>query len=187
MQKTVRVVRTEVTKAGKTDRIVLHHTNLDGSTYKAGTPDKIGALAVKLDDASRNTVLAAKAGDTLAIEMLKEGDYWNLTKVAVGSSGTYASHTATTQTKKPFDDVGVKVGAARNQSIAILSATKGSKFTLDDVDALAYEIVIRQAKQEDNIRNNTNPAEANRETTSVGTFDDDDNTFFGVSSNQMQD
>jgi hypothetical protein len=57
-----------------------------------------------------------------------------------------------TTSSKPFDDTGIKVGAARNQAIAFLSATKGKAFSLDDVDATAYEIVKRQAVQEENVR-----------------------------------
>ncbi len=177
MQKTVRLARdVEIVKAGQTDRVVLHYTGLDGSSYTPGTPDRIGALAVQLDAETLATVKGAKSGQILNIEMTKTDKYWNLTKATVGSSGTFVTHTSAPRppAKKPFDDVGVKVGASRNQAIAFLSATKGTKFTLDDVDTLAYEIVIRQAKQEDNVRNTVL---ASREAVSVGSLDDSDSFF----------
>lgn len=186
MQKTVRVVSTEVTKAGKTDRVVLHHTNLDGSSYKPGTPDKIGNLAVKLDDVSRSTVLGAKAGDVLDIELTKDGNFWNLIK-ATASSGATPAPTFTQAAKKPaFDDVGVKVGAAANRAVQVLAATKGAKFTLDDVDAMTYEILVRQQRVEDNTRAGVNPV-VNTATSDndAKAFEDDD--FFGTSSSQLQE
>lgn len=60
-----------------------------------------------------------------------------------------------------WDQTGIKVGAARNQAIAFLSATKGKSFTLDDVDEVAYEIVARQAKQEEVVRSGNNSYEIN--------------------------
>lgn len=181
MQKTVKVVAVESAKAGKTDRIVFHYTDLNGGSYTPGTPDKIGALAVKLDPDSLKvfTSLKDKAtdkkqttggwyysglSDVITIEMVKDDKYWNLTKASTASASNSGSSTQQQQpAKKPFDDVGVKVGASRNQAIAILGSFKsGGKGTLveylNEVDALSYEIVVRQAAQEDNVRAGTNPA-----------------------------
>ena len=77
--KTVKVIEIETVKGGKADRIVLHYVGTDGTTWK------IGALAAKLDTTSRTALLAAKPGDSITIEMIKDGAYWNLTRV--GSDG----------------------------------------------------------------------------------------------------
>jgi hypothetical protein len=157
--KVVKVSQIEKVKAGKTDRIVLHYEMLDGP--KKGEVWKIGALAIKLPDASRTALKDAKVGDNVEITMEKDGNYWNLTEVKAADANTTTTqktsqqHT-TTQTKAPFDNVGVKVGAARNQAIAYLAAT-GMKFTLDTVDDVAYEIISRQQIQEDNVRAGNNP------------------------------
>lgn len=163
MKKTVKVNKVESVKAGKTDRIVLHYEVLDGP--KKGEVWKIGALKVKLDESSRNSLKGAE-GDLRDITIEKDGNYWNLMKVeSVGSAPAQAprssggsSNTTYKAASKPFDDVGIKVGAARNQAIAYLSATKGKSFTLDDVDATAYEIVERQSAQEATVRAGNNPA-----------------------------
>ena len=175
MQKQIKVV--EVV-SGQKGRIDLVHTELDGSTFKQGQNNKVGTLASKLDADSTATLRAAKAGDTLSIEITKEGNFWNLTKAAAGNSRAPTGQSnAPQQKKEPFDTVGVKVGAARNQAIAYLSATKGTKFTLEDVDVVAYEIVVRQQAQEDAIRSNENPFSAVKEPASVGSFDDTDEFF----------
>jgi hypothetical protein len=164
MKKTIKVNKVESLKSGKVDRVVLHYEVLDGP--KKGEVWKIGALKVKLDEASRN-LLTGSEGDLRDITIEKDGNYWNLTKVeATGSMSTQSSgeynksttNSTKTASSKPFDDVGIKVGAARNQAIAYLSATKGTKFTLDDVDATAYEIVERQSAQEATVRAGNNPA-----------------------------
>lgn len=163
MKKTVKVSKVETLKAGKVDRIVLHYEVLDGP--KKGEVWKIGALGVKLDDPTRNNLKAASPGDIVDITMEKDGNYWNLTKVedvgntaSAPSTGGYTKPATTSYSKPAYDDTGVKVGAARNQAIAYLSATKGTKFTLDDVDATAYEIVERQGAQEATVRAGNNPA-----------------------------
>lgn len=164
MKKTVKVSKVETLKAGKVDRIVLHYEVLDGP--KKGEVWRIGALGVKLDESSRNKLKAAQPGDVVDITIEKDGNYWNLTKVeSTGSASAQApqspagsSNTTYKAASKPYDDTGVKVGAARNQAIAYLSATKGKAFTLDDVDATAYEIVERQSAQEATVRAGNNPA-----------------------------
>lgn len=157
MKKTVKVDKVESLKAGKTDRLVLHYEVLDGP--KAGEVWKIGALAVKLDDASRSKLKTAQPGDTIDVTIEKDGNYWNLTKVEdVGTTAAVKQQSTNKTSNNQYDTTGVKVGAARNQAIAFLSATKGKAFTLDDVDATAYEIVERQSTQEDAVRAGNNPA-----------------------------
>lgn len=182
MKKTVRVSKVESVKAGKTDRIVLHYEVLDGP--KKGEVWKIGALKVKLDESSRNSLKGAE-GDLRDITIEKDGNYWNLMKVEGAGSAPTQTQSTTTNLKhnaetirKAFDDTGIKVGAARNQAIAYLSATKGKAFTLDDVDATAYEIVERQAAQEETVRSGNNPAkpEALAEQAQQQAYSDDEVT-----------
>jgi len=160
MRKTVKVSSVESLKAGKTDRIVLHYEVLEGP--KKGEVWKIGALAVKLDNETRAKLKTAKAGDIVDITIEKDGNYYNLTKVEDASSASVNQQpNKNSSTKSTSNDdhlIGIKVGVARNQAIAYLAATKGSKFTLDDVDATAYEIVERQAAQEATVRAGNSPA-----------------------------
>lgn len=157
MKKTVKVNKVETVKAGKVDRIVLHYEVLDGQ--KKGEVWKIGALAIKLDESTRGKLKTVKPGDIVDITMEKDGNYWNLTKVEDGDTSSVASAGSPVKSAtRAYDDTGVKVGAARNQAIAYLSATKGKAFTLDDVDATAYEIIERQAAQELTVRAGNNPA-----------------------------
>ena len=157
MSQTVTVQSIDITPAGKTKRIVLNYKNSKGEARK------IGALEVKLDETSRSVLSKSHPGDTVVIDMAKEGEYWNLTKVtdvtSFVSSSPNNSSVSTSYAKKSntYDDTGVKVGASRNQAIAYLAATMGCNFTLDDVDRVAYEIVNRQAAQEANVRAGTTP------------------------------
>jgi hypothetical protein len=72
-----------------------------------------------------------------------------------------------------YDDTGVKVGAARNQAIALLGI-KGfadklapeSTFNLNHVDDLAYEIIKRQAAMEERVRNEGKQSESELKTES---------------------
>ncbi len=175
MLQDVTVTKVEDKKAGRTDRVVLHYSSAktNGATWE------IGALIVKLDSSSREILqkLRDKApvkkdtgvsklyeglNDLATIETNKVDGYWNLITIssAQQSGATQATNIAqnTTVAKtKTYDDTGVKVGASRNQALAFLAATQGKNFTLDDVDTVAYEIVKRQAAQEENVRNGTTP------------------------------
>ncbi len=181
MKKTVKVSKVETVKAGKVDRVILHYEVLDGP--KKGEVWKIGALGVKLEESTRNKLKTLKGGEVVDITMAKDGNYWNLTKVeeagsapAQSNSGGNSKGGSTSAAR--YDDTGVKVGAARNQAIAHLSATKGKEFTLDDVDATAYEIIERQAAQEATVRAGNNPAkpEALAEQSQQQSYDDSEVT-----------
>lgn len=170
--KTVKVVQVEKVKAGKTDRLVLHYELLDGP--KKGEVWKIGALAIKLPEDSRKTLLAAKPGDVVNVSLEKEGNYWNMTAV---EKAVVQQNNAIAAPKQTFDNVGIKVGAARNQAIAYLAA-QGKKFTLDDVDDVAYEIIARQQAQENNIRDGNNPFEHKVNDTKAAQHTNDDDLGF---------
>lgn len=176
MKKTVKVSKVETLKAGKADRVVLHYELLDGP--KKGEVWKIGALFVKLDEASRKKIKAVKSGDVVEIDLLKEGNYWNLKSIGDADSTPKATSTYKPYEKKSSNNddnlTGIKVGAARNQAIAFLSATKGANFTLDDVDATAYEIIDRQATQEKTVKSGVKPAVEQAQQTNTVSFDTTD-------------
>lgn len=151
MLNNVEFINKAVTKAGSTTKIDVTYKHLSGK-FKGQEWTK-GALVPNLDDESKTILKESNKGDVIAVEIEKQGNFYNLTKVRSAQS---AQKQKSTYTEK--DNVGIKVGAARNQAIAFLAATKGTKFTLDDVDAIAYEIVERQANQENTIRSNANPA-----------------------------
>ena len=149
--------------------VKVTYLRLDGATQQE---QKIQYLVGKAKGSE--LISSAKPGDEFLVVKELKGQYWNLKEFKPTSEWTkptpwHAAHTTTTtkggvspttntssQTRN-FDDTGVKVGAARNQAIAFLAATKGKSFTLDDVDRIAYEIVGRQATQETNVRNKTIP------------------------------
>lgn len=144
MQRNVEYVKLETAKAGKTVRLVLHYKVLSGP--KQGEIWKIGALAPQLDQSSKDKLKASKAGDIISIIIEKEGNFWNLK--SVGEPATSSEANAKSSAAPKFDNIGIKVGAARNQALAFLSAVKGKSFSLDDVDEVAAEIFHRQAAQE---------------------------------------
>jgi hypothetical protein len=122
-----------------------------------------GILADGMPEVLKESLKRIQIGDEVVIVKTegapdKNGkQWWNLS--AIEDKATFVA-----KEKKPFvgrsfgnqkstyDDTGVKVGASRNQAIAFLAATQGTKFTLDDVDAVAMEIIDRQAKQEEEVR-----------------------------------
>lgn len=124
MNKTVKVVKVETVKAGKTDRIVLHYEGTDGTTWK------IGALAVKLPEASRTTLLAAVPGSFLTVTMLKEGAYWNLTQVtsatAAGATSNTTKPAAPTNAQKSggYDNLGQQIGNSITNAVNSLGTGK---------------------------------------------------------------
>jgi hypothetical protein len=145
-----------LSKRGKSDYIELTYKRLDGPN--PGAESKTGNFVTALDEASRELI---KAKGEFVVVKTKDGKFWPLTgvlsmdkyvakPVSTFQKGTYSG--GSKSSSGSYDTTGVKVGAARNQAIAFLSATKGPKFTLDDVDIVAYDIVTRQAKQEENVR-----------------------------------
>jgi len=130
--KTVKVVQVEVAKAGKVDRIVLHYVGTDGDTWK------IGALATELDADSRKTLAAAKGGDSLSIEITKDGNYWNLIKASPAESSTSTttsaySKTPASTTAQNRTDVKIQVMNALTNSVVSLGAGKTTKEYKDRV------------------------------------------------------
>ena len=108
----------------------------------------------------------------IAIEISKnDKGFYNVTQVRPKGAQT-ASAGAVVSSNTTSSTVGIKVGAARNQAIAFLSATKGKSFTLDDVDQIAYEIVSRQAAQEKIVASGKNPFDKTEESADVDVSDD---------------
>lgn len=134
--------------------------------YKRLDGDEPGkAMAAKyikgnIPEESRQLLSKLKAGDKFVVVKQLDGKWWNLKEFRDGSTWVdkpvkkpwTGGGGGKSFEKKDYDQTGVKVGAARNQAIAFLAATKGNNFTLDDVDSTAYDIVKRQQAQEDNVR-----------------------------------
>lgn len=152
----VKIINKEKIKRANHDYILLTYTRLTGDD--AGKEKKSGNFLSALVS-SIEVLKVLKPGDECNITKEKKGDYWNITSIDMGDApvvkdrGEYKAKS--TNNSGTFDNVGVKVGAARNQAIAFLAATRGKDFTLDDVDAIAFEVVTRQQKQEDAVRNGT--------------------------------
>lgn len=137
MKKTVKVSKVETMKAGKVDRLVLHYEVLDGP--KAGEVWKIGALAVKLDEPSRNLLKSAKAGDMLDIEITKDGNYWNLTSVATAGSVSAPRPSMAPIRDNRQESIVFQNAMAHATAISIHNAGS-SKVKLADVIAMAHDI-----------------------------------------------
>ncbi len=156
-------LETKPTKVG--DKIEFTYTRKDGDSPKSG--QKAGQLMSLMSDALKTQLKTLDVGSEVVVvktesEANAKGvSYWNLSAIEDAATfvakpkSTWAGGNKSGYQKKEYDDTGVKVGAARNQAIAFLSATMGNKYTLDDVDTIAYEIVERQAAMESNIRNKT--------------------------------
>ena len=164
----------------------IKYTGLDGNNKgKAGL--KAVYLIGTIDEASRKFLATLKPGGKFVVVKTKKPgeEYYNVSgfesaegytpkeawtgNKAGGGGGKYNP-----AAKKEYDTTGVKVGAARNQAIAFLSATKGAKFTLDDVDVTAYEIVKRQQVQEDVVRSGASAPGAATESNTQDLEDGDD-------------
>lgn len=147
----------------------VHYVRKDGKD--AGKEMSVRYLVGTLDESSGAILKTLKEGMDFVIvkeETPNPKDptrpYWNLKEfksadgfVPKTAYVPHAGYGGAGGAKSEFNTIGIKVGAARNQSIAFLSATKGANFTLDDIDAVAYDIIKRQQVQEDNVKNNTIP------------------------------
>ena len=150
MKKTVKIYDVEKTKAGKTDRLVLHYQILDGP--KAGEVWKIGALAVKLDETSRGLLKIENIGLTVDIEIVKDGNYWNLESVrTAGSTPTASTSKAAGGTDNRQESIVFQNSMAHATAIAIHNAGKG-KVKVDDIlemAAIIAEVSINPAAYKD--------------------------------------
>lgn len=143
--------------------VTLHYDREDGDKKGANTGKYLKGT---LGENSINILKNIKKGDKFVVvkeaKTTKDGkQFWNV--VELRSADTFVPKEKkewkgkNNYEKKEYDQTGVKVGAARNQAIAYLSAIQGDNFDLDDVDRIAYEIVRRQAIMEDNVRKNIDP------------------------------
>lgn len=147
--------------------VTLHYDRDDGDKKGANTGKYLKGT---LGENSINILKNIKKGDKFVVvkeaKTTKDGkQFWNV--VELRSADTFVAKEKKewknkgNYKKKEYDQTGVKVGAARNQAIAYLTAIQGDNFDLDDVDRVAYEIVERQAAMEDNVRKNINPNNSN--------------------------
>ncbi len=143
--KQVKVVQVDAPVKGRT---VLQYVGTDGTTWK------IGALESKLDDSSKSALKAAKAGDTITIEVLKDGNYWNLTRIGDGLaaeastipkqwSGSKTSYTSPGTTVKGKDvDTRIQVMNALTNAVVSLGAGK----TIAEYEKRVVEFVALGSK-----------------------------------------
>jgi hypothetical protein len=168
----------EKTTVGKNNlpAVNVHYRRLDGEDQKDMS---VRYIVGKLDKGSQDVLRGLKAGDHFVVVKKKEGEYWNLDSfkpVTEWKEKPKKQWNGNQGQQKTYDDTGVKVGAARNQAIAALSSGKFvwdkisgeehghvpiESFSLDDIDAVAYEIVKRQAAMEENVRNGTYTKDSN--------------------------
>lgn len=144
-------------KVGKNagiDRVVVNYKLLKGP--KAGEVWSTGTLAMNLDEESRAALKTLSPGDLVNLDIGRNEQNYrcvNAVRTVDAAEAAVQKQAAAAAPRIAHDNtIGIKVGAARNQAIAFLSATRGKKFTLDDVDAVAYEIVGRQAEQEKHVK-----------------------------------
>lgn len=180
--KTVKFMAVDNTPRGGKDYTSIVYQYLTGNY--AGVDKRIGNFPNKLSNETKALLKSAKAGDTVYLETAERlvGNNKYIDLVAVSSHGvadiptSATSSSSTSNTSKVstgYDTTGVKVGAARNQAIAFLAATKGTKFSLQDVTATAYQIVKDQQEQEDNVRSGIDPTKSPSKSASDVNTDDD--------------
>lgn len=153
-------VKFEDTTIGKysTPARIVHYTD-NGEARKAQY------FKGKLDEASVTVLKALKVGDKFTVTKVKAGQYWNLE--SFGDAANYTPKPAYNGgggfrkpfEKKEFDQVGVKVGASRNQALQVmlldptLYSNMSLTLKLDALDHIATEIYHRQASMEERVRN----------------------------------
>jgi len=149
-----------------TPGVKVDYKRLDGD--EPGKAQSVTYIKGKIPEESRQLLSKLKTGDKFVVVKVKKENevYFNLSEFKDASTWVAPppkkpwTGGGKSYEKKEYDQTGVKVGAARNQAIAFLAATKGTKFTLDDVDSVAYEIVKRQQTQEDAVRVGINKHQA---------------------------
>lgn len=157
-------VKWEKTTIGpkNTPAVNVTYTRLDGDY--AGKELTVRYLVGTLDEASGEVLKSLKAGTKFVVvkeEMPNKSDpkkpYWNLKEFRKADTfvekPAYTSGKGNYGAKKEYDTTGVKVGAARNNAVAILSATGALsglsiQKALDLVDEVSFQIVSRQEAQE---------------------------------------
>lgn len=162
--------------AKKLPAVKLKYTRLDGDTPQ---DMELQYLLGSLPKESGEVLQATKVGDEFVLVKEEGKPYtnakgitvtpWNLKEIRNAATFVAKEKKAFTPynkaEKKEYDTTGIKVGAARNQAIALLvgldktlfSNTVDRNIVLNIVDEWAYEIIKRQQVQEDNVRNKTEP------------------------------
>lgn len=148
--------------AKNTPAVNVNYIRKDGKD--AGKQNTVRYLIGTLDDNSGNILKGLKKGDEFVVvkeEVPNTKDpakpYWNLKEFRAAT--TFVAKPAYNPggygggAKKEYDTTGVKVGAARNNAVAILSATGALsglsiQKALDLVDDVSFQIVSRQEAQE---------------------------------------
>ncbi len=143
-------------KRGGSDYIQLVYKRMDGDA--PGTENTTGAFVSALDEASKTAI---KAGGTFVVVKVKQGNFWNLSKVE--NISTYVEKAPSTFQKKSYgsgssgtssssyNTAGIKVGAVLHDAVALYSAayedvkhggtaTDQIKKIAEDLLKLSYEL-----------------------------------------------
>lgn len=138
MLKNVTVIGVDVPRTGEQyPKYVLHYKRDDG---KAG---KIGNLAVKLPEQARDKLKAVAAEvlggaqPTVGIEIVKEGNYWNLVNVSDRVTETNNNNNNKKQSSG-YDSLGNQIGNCVTNSVNSLGAGK----TIAEYKTRAIEFLL---------------------------------------------
>lgn len=155
------LTKVETKKQGKYTNIYTHFLSAANKEFSVITDIN------KMSEACKEFLRPLNGSDVnlkVKVDINKDGKFWSLADIReatnddVQQAQAKRSQYNNNKPQSNYDNTGIKVGAARNQAIAFLAATKKG-FSLDDVDQVAYEILTRQAKMEKNHREGVNPFE----------------------------
>ncbi len=127
-------------------RVVLHYQGTDGTDWK------IGALESKLSNEAKANLKTIKAGETREIEVVKEGNFWNLTNVSAAGSSLNSDNSSATSTgtapsngapykagPKTRSDTDIRIQVMNALTNAIVSL--GGKAAVKDIESRVLELV----------------------------------------------
>ncbi len=138
----------EVIKRGKSDYLQLTYKRLDGDN--PGQELKTGAFVATLDESSKDLI---RAKGQFVVVKVKQGEYWNMTKVE--DISTYVERTPTNSNKSygtkgqtsTYNTAGIKVGAVLHDAVALA----GPKTGVATVKVLAEELLYLSYELEANV------------------------------------
>jgi len=141
-----------IIKRGGSDYIQLVYKRMDGDA--PGTENTTGAFVSALDEASKTVI---KAGGTFVVVKVKQGNFWNLSKVE--NISTYVEKAPSTYQKKSYgggtgtsagstyNTAGIKTGAVLHDACALV----GVGGTIAAVKKVAEELLHLSYELEANI------------------------------------
>lgn len=142
----------------KSPTMVLHYYGDDGSVWK------IGNLAAKLSEATRNVLKSVRKGDTVDIEIKKEGNFWNLisaspedkTATSAAKKATNTTYTKSTYSKAPAEGrltdldkaEGQQRGNVLTNAVNLVTAILVARGNKEDLNVSKALTLIKDASKE---------------------------------------